>query len=169
MVCVCPLACVHECSECMASNCDRDTYCTMVLPIPWSCASQPRFEAATESGWDDQRAIFSVETIVQSPLCSTCLNFSSNAWVRGDPIEEISLQRFARGYDSWIRHDARIFDRGEVVERARTRLGEDSYRVLTNNCQHFCAWALRNQGRSGLTAWARRSRRSSSSTRPWPG
>jgi hypothetical protein len=27
-------------------------------------------------------------------------------------------------------------------------LGENRYRVLTNNCEHFCAWALRDERRS---------------------
>jgi hypothetical protein len=35
-----------------------------------------------------------------------------------------------------------------VVERVRSRLGERRYRVLTNNCEHFCAWALRDERRS---------------------
>jgi hypothetical protein len=35
-----------------------------------------------------------------------------------------------------------------VVERVRSRLGERRYRVLTNNCEHFCAWALRDDRRS---------------------
>jgi hypothetical protein len=35
-----------------------------------------------------------------------------------------------------------------VVERARSRLGERSYRLLTNNCEHFCGWALRDENRS---------------------
>src|SRR5262249_47404059 len=35
-----------------------------------------------------------------------------------------------------------------VVERARSRLGEHSYRILTNNCEHLCAWALRDDCRS---------------------
>jgi hypothetical protein len=34
------------------------------------------------------------------------------------------------------------------MERARSRLGERAYRVLTNNCEHFCAWALRDESRS---------------------
>jgi hypothetical protein len=35
-----------------------------------------------------------------------------------------------------------------VVERARSRLGECRYRLLTNNCEHFCSWALRDESRS---------------------
>jgi hypothetical protein len=32
-----------------------------------------------------------------------------------------------------------------VLERARSRLDERSYRILTNNCEHFCTWALRGE------------------------
>jgi hypothetical protein len=30
----------------------------------------------------------------------------------------------------------------EVVRRARSRPGENDYRLLTNNCEHFCNWCL---------------------------
>jgi len=39
-------------------------------------------------------------------------------------------------------------DRPEVVRRARSRLGEDRYHVLRNNCEHFCEWCVRGQNRS---------------------
>ena len=64
------------------------------------------------------------------------------------PVEEVSLDRFARGRALRIRRDRRLFDCGEVVERARSRLGERRYRVLTNNCEHFCAWVLLGECRS---------------------
>ena len=32
--------------------------------------------------------------------------------------------------------------------RARSRVGEDCYRLLTNNCEHFCEWCLRGEPRS---------------------
>jgi hypothetical protein len=35
-----------------------------------------------------------------------------------------------------------------VVHRARSRLGEDRYHVLRNNCEHFCEWCVRGQHRS---------------------
>jgi ribosomal protein L37E len=35
-----------------------------------------------------------------------------------------------------------------VVHRARSRLGEDSYHVLRNNCEHFCEWCASGQHRS---------------------
>jgi hypothetical protein len=36
----------------------------------------------------------------------------------------------------------------QVVERARSRLGENRYRLLTNNCEHFCTWCLYGESRS---------------------
>ncbi|WP_346777713.1 lecithin retinol acyltransferase family protein [Paraburkholderia aromaticivorans] len=32
--------------------------------------------------------------------------------------------------------------------RAYSRLGEDCYRLTTNNCEHFCAWCLWGDRRS---------------------
>jgi hypothetical protein len=61
------------------------------------------------------------------------------------PVEVVSLEHFARGRGIRIRHEASKFDRGEVVERARSRVGERHYRLLTNNCEHFCSWALRGE------------------------
>ena len=63
-------------------------------------------------------------------------------------VEKTSLERFAHGHGIHVRRDARRFGRCEVVGRARSRLGENRYRVLTNNCEHFCAWALRDERRS---------------------
>jgi Lecithin retinol acyltransferase len=68
--------------------------------------------------------------------------------LRRGPVECISLERFARGRSIRVRCDSRCFSRCEVVKRARSRLGECRYHVLTNNCEHFCAWALRDEGRS---------------------
>jgi hypothetical protein len=79
------------------------------------------------------------------------------------PVEEVSLRNFARGREVWLRHGVSVFDRREVVERARSRLGERSYRLLTNNCEHFCDWVLRGESRSrqverlrgpSLAAWS---------------
>jgi hypothetical protein len=65
--------------------------------------------------------------------------------LRRGPVEQVSLERFAHGAPIRIRPDARRFDSRTVVERARSRLGECRYRLLTNNCEHFCAWALRDE------------------------
>lgn len=40
------------------------------------------------------------------------------------------------------------FDAHEVVARARSRLGENRYPVLSNNCEHVCEWCLHGNSRS---------------------
>jgi hypothetical protein len=65
------------------------------------------------------------------------------------PVEEVPLSSFARGRPVWIQSDARSnFDPIETARRARSRLGENRYRLLTNNCEHFCEWCLRGTPRS---------------------
>jgi len=72
----------------------------------------------------------------------------SRALLRG-PIEEVSLARFADGRDVSIKSYPRTpYSPEEVVARARSRLGEDRYRLTTNNCEHFCEWCLSGQSRS---------------------
>lgn len=74
---------------------------------------------------------------------------------RRGPVEDVPLVQFARGRDIRIRRDARKFNSREVVERARSRLGESRYRLLTNNCEHFCSWALRDECYSKQVEWVR--------------
>jgi hypothetical protein len=78
------------------------------------------------------------------------IHYSGLAYgLRRGPVEEISLERFSQDHCIKVRPDLRSFGRCEVVERACSRLGERRYRILTNNCEHFCAWALRDECRSG--------------------
>jgi hypothetical protein len=35
-----------------------------------------------------------------------------------------------------------------VARRARSRLGEDRYRIFSNNCEHFSEWCLQGVSRS---------------------
>jgi hypothetical protein len=77
------------------------------------------------------------------------------------PVEEIELARFKGGRSLWFASNAKsIFDRSEVVRRARSRIGESRYRLLTNNCEHFCEWCLNGEQRSyqveAWLAWRRR-------------
>jgi hypothetical protein len=69
--------------------------------------------------------------------------------LRRGPVEEISLARFTNGRPVCVRSDASLeFDHWEVIRRARSRVGEDHYRLLTNNCEHFCEWCLYGEQRS---------------------
>jgi len=68
---------------------------------------------------------------------------------RGGPVEEVSLDRFGRGRGFRVRTHAQIrYAPPEIVQRARSRLGESRYQVLTNNCEHFCHWCLFGESRS---------------------
>jgi hypothetical protein len=69
--------------------------------------------------------------------------------LRRGPVEEVPLSQFAQGRTIWIRQqESSTLDRDEVVRRARVRLGENRYHVLTNNCEHFCEWCVRGEHRS---------------------
>ena len=65
------------------------------------------------------------------------------------PVEEVSLECFAQKRPVFVvAHDETTLCAEEVIRRARSRLGEGSYRLLTNNCEHFCEWALHGEARS---------------------
>lgn len=69
--------------------------------------------------------------------------------VHRGPVEEVSLARFARGCGFRIEPCVcPRFAPQEVVRRARSRLGENRYRLLSNNCEHFCQWCLCGEPRS---------------------
>src|SRR5262245_34096622 len=77
------------------------------------------------------------------------IHYSGLAYgLRGGAVEDVPLERFAHGHGIQVQPEEHCFDAGAVVDRARSRLGERSYRLLTNNCEHFCAWALRDESRS---------------------
>ena len=80
--------------------------------------------------------------------------------LRRGPVEEVPFAHFARGQRIWVRSDAPSdFGVREVVCRARSRVGEDHYRLLTNNCEHFCEWCLCGTARSfQVEAWLARPR-----------
>jgi hypothetical protein len=67
----------------------------------------------------------------------------SGAFWQCGPVEEVSLSRFAVGRPFRIvEHPESPYSPEEIVRRARSRLGENDYRLLTNNCEHFCNWCL---------------------------
>ena len=64
-------------------------------------------------------------------------------------IEEVSLAQFAHGRNVWTRSsDLPGFVPQEVIRRVRSRVGENRYRILRNNCEHFCEWCLRGESHS---------------------
>ncbi len=65
------------------------------------------------------------------------------------PVEAVTLEQFAGGRPVFIvQHDELPYGVTEIIERARSRLGEHRYRLLTNNCEHFVEWCLYDVHRS---------------------
>jgi hypothetical protein len=79
---------------------------------------------------------------------------STHGLLRG-PIEETSLSRFTCGRPIWANCDTPVnYSVDEVIRRARSRVGENQYRLISNNCEHFCEWCLRGAHRSyQVEAW----------------
>jgi Lecithin retinol acyltransferase len=72
----------------------------------------------------------------------------SRFW-RSGPVEEVTLSDFASGRSVWVvNHAESTYSAHEIIGRARSRVGEHGYRLLTNNCEHFCNWCMSGQSRS---------------------
>ena len=64
--------------------------------------------------------------------------------LRAGPIEVVSIEQFTQGRPLHvILASSPYFSGAEIVQRALSRVGEDRYHVLTNNCEHFCEWCVR--------------------------
>lgn len=51
-----------------------------------------------------------------------------------------SLEDFADGSDIYrVEYDA-VYTKDEIVDRAKSRLFEEDYNVVINNCEHFAVW-----------------------------
>jgi hypothetical protein len=63
--------------------------------------------------------------------------------MRRGPIAKTSLAEFGHGHPVHLHDEVHGPYSGiEVAARACSRLGEDAYDVLRNNCEHFCSWCL---------------------------
>ena len=57
--------------------------------------------------------------------------------------------RFAHRHPVWVRAGRpNGLQTAQIVGRARSRLGEDRYRFLSNNCEHFSEWCVNGEPRS---------------------
>ena len=64
-------------------------------------------------------------------------------------VTKISLAEFGRGQPVHVQGEEYASYAGiDVAARALSRLGEDAYDVLRNNCEHFCSWCLFGIARS---------------------
>jgi hypothetical protein len=65
-------------------------------------------------------------------------------------VRETSLEQFAGGGKCRVVQFAenQLFSGEETVSRARSRLGEESYNLLFNNCEHFALWCKTGRSKS---------------------
>src|SRR5262245_55061388 len=75
--------------------------------------------------------------------------------LRRGPIQEVTLAAFTQGRALRVQpNQPGCFSAEEVIRRARSRIGEDRYHLLRNNCEHFCEWCLRgNHYSSQVERW----------------
>lgn len=65
------------------------------------------------------------------------------------PVEAISIEDFSAGCGlQVVEHPHAQYTGFEIARRAASRLGEQNYKLLTNNCEHLCLWCVLGQGRS---------------------
>ncbi|KAE9301538.1 hypothetical protein PF008_g22722 [Phytophthora fragariae] len=55
-------------------------------------------------------------------------------------------ERWTEELDEWMGLEA--FPQNVMLERAGSRLGDEGYSILTNNCEHFVTWVRYGQKRS---------------------
>jgi lecithin:retinol acyltransferase len=115
---------------------------------PWSCAGleqEPPIGAhltASRHGYSHHGIYLGSGRVMHYA------GLSGGLWQCG-PVEEVSLSRFGSGHAIRIvDHTAPAYSPEEIVRRARSRLGENDYRLLTNNCEHFCNWCVSGISRS---------------------
>lgn len=62
-------------------------------------------------------------------------------------VRDSSMAVFREGAPSWaeigvVPHHDRKYSRKNSVSRAKSRLGDDDYNVIFNNCEHFVNWCI---------------------------
>jgi hypothetical protein len=72
--------------------------------------------------------------------------------LRVGPVEEVSLEDFADGSSfKVVEHPARRYGARASAIRAKGRIDENDYCVITNNCEHFVNWCIEGEERSAQT------------------
>lgn len=67
-------------------------------------------------------------------------------------VEEVTLDSFAQGKAITRQiHLDPLYTPNEAVNRARSRIGEQSYSLLFNNCEQFVNWCLEGKSHSEQT------------------
>lgn len=73
------------------------------------------------------------------------IHYSGSSFGRNEKgvIEIVDLETFCQSNGYTIQtYPFRTYSRETSIERAKSRLGEDWYNVLLNNCEHFVTWCI---------------------------
>ena len=63
-------------------------------------------------------------------------------------IEQVDYETFSQGKPIQTVESRIIFEPDEVIARAKSRLGERSYDLWDNNCEHFATWCRSDERES---------------------
>jgi hypothetical protein len=75
-----------------------------------------------------------------------------SASLQAGPIEVTDLDRFGNGSSVWVHQEQCAFSSEEIIVRALSRVGESQYKILSNNCEHFCNWCISGNSYSAQVA-----------------
>jgi len=70
-------------------------------------------------------------------------------YLEGREILRSPLEEFSRGQDVSVVSHAQASSAGVTLRRAMSRIGEQNYNLLFNNCEHFANWCKTGRHRSG--------------------
>ncbi len=81
-------------------------------------------------------------------------------FLRSGTVSQATLPEFARGRDIHVEcRSEQALPPEQIIARALSRLGEDRYHLLRNNCEHFSEWARYGVARSRqVERWTRLAR-----------
>ena len=70
-------------------------------------------------------------------------------YLEGEEILRSTLAEFCRGESPRVVEHMEADPAGRTLRRAMSRIGEQRYNLLFNNCEHFAVWCKTGQHRSG--------------------
>lgn len=84
----------------------------------------------------------------------TVLHYAGYPWQRNvtAKVERTTWDKFAKGAPVNVCEVSGDVNRDAVVQRAESRLGEQKYNLITNNCEHFARWCVEGEERSTQVA-----------------
>ena len=87
----------------------------------------------------------------------TVIQYGSGLGTGSIPVvEQVSISSWPAGRKIHVVSEVARFAPEQILDRARSRLGERDYCLLTNNCEHFVRWCRLGVARSDQSESARK-------------